>query len=215
MKQYTEYQKINSLYMRDEKTKKFTSEFSKPEFPIINDWDIFEKIDGTNIRICYTPKSDNKEASLYFGGRTENAQIPADLYNYLNNTFLVESFAEKFEDTPVILFGEGYGPKIQQGDYYRSQVGFILFDVSIGRWWLERDNLEEISRFFNVPIVPQINLGVPHTLANIESYVKDSPHSLFANQKHVMEGVVCRPNPLLLNRRAGMIVFKLKVKDFK
>lgn len=212
---FPEYHKIHSLFYRDEKTHKFTEQYSKEEFDLIKYWQVFEKINGTNIRIVYTPKTEEKESSLYIGGRTNNAQIAADVYDYLKNKFPLEKFIEQFQDAPAILFGEAYGGHIQKENTpYSKELGFVLFDVSIGKWWLERDKARDIANFFDIPMVPIIEEKMQ--LQDIIDLVKSKPNSIFGEPNDfVMEGIVCRPFPLLLDRAGKMIIFKLKVKDFK
>ena len=38
-------------------------------------------------------------------------------------------FEQKFGNEQVILFGEGYGSKIQNGGNYSAEPNFILFDI--------------------------------------------------------------------------------------
>jgi hypothetical protein len=59
--------------------------------------------------------------------------MPIPLLTHLQNTFTREKMLAVFPDVKkVILFGEGYGPKIQAcGGRYRKDVSFILFDVVI------------------------------------------------------------------------------------
>jgi len=76
------YHKIETLYERDERTHKLARPFTlkNPVYGIIKEWEFTEKIDGTNIRIMWSPSED-----ITFGGRTDNAQLPADLVNILKN----------------------------------------------------------------------------------------------------------------------------------
>ncbi len=94
-----------------------------------NIWQFTEKIDGTNIRIMW----DGHKVT--YGGRTERANIPAHLMNKLVELFGSEEAEQMFEqcfgEREAILFGEGYGVKIQSGGLYRPDVSFILFDVMI------------------------------------------------------------------------------------
>lgn len=61
----------------------------------------------------------------------------------------------------MILFGEGYGVKINGGGAYRPDVSFILFDVYLpaGNIWLKREAVEDIARTFNIDVVPIIMRG--------------------------------------------------------
>ena len=147
MKKYT---KIETIFERDmEGSKKLiegkfrneTVEFLKD-----NQWICTEKVDGTNIGIVW----DGHKVS--YQGRTERAQISAHLMNKLIEMFggktNEELFEQKFGEMPVVLFGEGYGAKIQKGGNYRPDVSFILFDVYLLELdlWLKRDALEDIAK---------------------------------------------------------------------
>lgn len=104
-----EYHKIETLFERDEKTKKLIEGNYRNEavrFLEHNMWDFTEKIDGTNIRILW----DGHKVT--FAGRTDKAQIPAELSNRLFELFGGEIneqlFEQKFGETEVMLCGEGY-----------------------------------------------------------------------------------------------------------
>ncbi len=128
-----EYTKIRAVFNRDTNGSKKLIEGSycdeTVEFLKNNPWICTEKIDGTNIGIVW----DGHRVT--YQGRTETAQIPAHLMTKLLELFggdvNEQLFEQKFGETPVILFGEGYGAKIQNGGAYRSDVSFILFDVYI------------------------------------------------------------------------------------
>lgn len=224
-----EYPKINSLYKREgmlddgtfDKSMKehllMLGKHAAEEFGAIKTWRVDEKIDGMNIRIEFMrkdPKNDFDALTLNFGGRTDAALIPANLLNSLRGTFTPEKMSKVFpEANRVMLFGEGYGPKIQAcGSKYRTNQNFILFDVVVGGWWLKREDVKAIADQLEVPMVP--DLGVMSE-QDIVSFVKLHPLSMIANEPLVMEGVVCRSEPLMLFRSGKPIMFKLKCKDMK
>ena len=164
-----EYNKIETLWKRDmEGTKKLLEgEFRNPTVEFLKDniWQFTEKGDGTNIRVYWDGHT------VTFGGRTERAQIPTHLLDYLLATFKTNEadqiFEEKFGETPVILFGEGYGPKIQKGGgLYRDTVSFILFDVYISGNYQSRETVEDVAKSFGIDVVPIILEGT------IEAYGK-------------------------------------------
>ena len=142
-----EYNKIETLYERDlEGSKKMVEgKFRNPTVEYLKDniWQFTEKVDGTNIRIHW----DGHKVT--YGGRTDDAQIPTHLLNKLIEMFgsdeAEQIFEQKFGETPVILFGEGYGPKIQSGGAYRKDVSFILFDVLISGNYQPRSSVEDIA----------------------------------------------------------------------
>lgn len=208
-----EYTKIEIPFDRDmEGSKKLiegkwrneTIEFLKD-----NQWICTEKIDGTNIGIVW----DGHRVT--YQGRTENAQIPAHLLNELPKMFggdvNEELFEQKFGQMKVILFGEGYGPKIQKGELYRSDCSFILFDVYIPEQdlWMTRESVEDIAKAFGIEVVPIIFTG---TLEEAIRYVKTKPKSTIGTAN--MEGLVCRPAVEVKDRRNRRVIVKVKVKDF-
>ena len=132
-----EYHKIHSIYKRDEKGNLIPGQWALPEFEYLrnNEWEFTEKVDGTNIRVMFDG------TNVTFGGKTDNAQIPSKLVMALYNMFPDEMMGNVFGrdfDTFVCLYGEGYGAKIQKaGGNYRPDQSFVLFDVKIGKWWLQ------------------------------------------------------------------------------
>lgn len=208
-----EYNKIEVLYERDvDGTKKLIEgKFRNEtvEYLANNIWEFTEKIDGTNIRVYWDGHK------ITFGGRTDRASIPSHLVNKLNEIFLNEEteqlFEQKFGEKEVILFGEGYGAKIQAvGSDYRSDVGFILFDVLVDGTYLSRDSVEGIATAFNLEIVPIIMRG---TIQDAVNFVKSSPNSTIGKAK--MEGVVGRPQVELKDRRGNRLIVKIKYRDFE
>lgn len=141
--------------------------------------------------------------------------MPIPLVNHLQHTFNREKMLRVFPNAhKVILFGEGYGPKIQGcGSRYRKDVSFILFDVWCDGWWLEKASVLAIAN--QLDIEHTINQKIM-TTQEVVDYVKSKPISYVAEDKTlVMEGVIARSVPLMLFRQHKTpIMFKLKVKDF-
>ena len=207
-----EYNKIEVLYERDVDGSKKLIEGKfrnrTVEYLAYNDWEFTEKIDGTNIRVYWDGHK------ITFGGRTDRASIPSHLVNKLNELFLNEEteqlFEQKFGEKEVILFGEGYGAKIQAvGSDYRSDVGFILFDVLVDGTYLSRDSIEGIATAFNLEIVPIIMRG---TIQDAVDYVKTQPNSTIGKAK--MEGLVGKPTIELKDRLGNRLIVKIKCRDF-
>lgn len=205
-----EYHKIETLFERDEKTKKLVEGKYRNEaikYLKDNKWQFTEKIDGTNIRIYW----DGHKVSFF--GRTDRAQIPVELTNRLIELFGGETneqlFEQKFGETEVILFGEGYGEKIQNGGLYRKGQDFILFDVMIADNYQSRESVEDIAKYFGIDIVPIILEG---TLQEAVNYVKSKPKSSIGIADS--EGVVGRPVIELQDRCGKRIIVKIKVRDF-
>lgn len=207
-----EYPKIETIFSRDtEGTKKLifgTYRDETVKYLRFNDWQFTEKIDGTNISVEW----DGHAVS--FHGRTERAQIPKHLLEYLEKTFLTTEAEELFEQTygdkNVILYGEGYGAKIQNGGNYRSDVSFILFDVLIGDNWQEREWVEKTAKMFGIDVVPVVFVG---SLEEGIDYVMEHHPSTIGTA--MMEGVVGRPMVEMRDRLGKRIIVKIKWEDFK
>ena len=209
-----EYHKIETVYERDTTGSKklIEGQFRNPAVEYLKDtfWEWTEKIDGTNIRIHW----DGHQVS--FGGRTDNAQIPAPLVNRLNDLFGGETnaqlFEQKFGETEITLYGEGYGAKIQKGGglYKSDGVDFIMFDARVGDLWLTRDSVEDIANTFGVEVVPVVLRG---DIDDAVKYVRSRPMSTIGTAP--MEGLVGRPMVELRDRRGSRIIVKVKVRDFE
>ena len=205
-----QYHKIQTVFKRDPATNNKTlleGEYSLPEFEYLkdNEWVLTEKVDGTNIRIMFDGES------ITFGGKTDNAQIPAPLIARLQETFLPQlgMFKKNFPDG-VCLYGEGYGAKIQKGGgNYRPDQDFVLFDVLIGDWWLHRRDVETIAVNHEIKAVPLCRFG---TLADMIRDVKTGFNSKWGDFQ--AEGYVARPSMELKTRSGQRIITKLKCKDF-
>ena len=207
-----EYEKIETIFARDEKTKKLNENIYRNEtIQFLKDieWEFTEKIDGTNIRIYW----DGHKVSYF--GRTDKAQIPTQLMNKLIELFggniNEEMFEQKFGATPVMLIGEGYGAKIQKGGGdYRQDNNFILFDVCINNKYLSRDNVNDIANYFGIESVPVIFSG---NLKKGIDFVKTKPNSTIGTAK--MEGLVARPKVELYDKNGNRLIVKIKVCDFE
>jgi hypothetical protein len=205
-----EYNKIYSPFKRSEVTNQLIRDnWSRPEFEYLREkvWHGTEKIDGTNIRIMWTG------TDVVLGGKTDAAQLPADLVNILQQRFMTlpvrQQFAEKFGEKQVCFYGEGYGAGIQKGGCYRKDKSFILFDVLIGGAWLNMGSVKGIAESFGIDVVPEVACG---TLDELIAFVESKPKSTFGD--FVMEGVVARPEMVLLTNMHDRIITKIKVKDF-
>ena len=206
------YHKINSIFKRDEKTRKFTDEYARPEFEYLknNIWEFTEKVDGTNIRISW----DGKEKEIR--GRTDKSIIPQPLLNKLNEMFpnklLEEVFNQTGAEQSITLYGEGYGNKIQAvGKHYiKDDVSFILFDINASSWWLQRVDVDNIAKQLSIKSVPVVGYG---TLGSAIALAKEGMKSKLGDLDS--EGLIAVPRVGLLARNKNRIITKVKTKDFK
>jgi len=216
----TEYPKIQTLFERNPET--FVVDHSKlkhPVFGTISEWDVTEKVDGTNIRVMFDPMivaEDSPYTSpgpiVSFNGRTDNAQIPGDLVQYLIKTFTPKLFT--CFDTPVVLYGEGYGAGIQKvGKQYHLDKSFILFDILIdNQWWLNDSQMRAVAANLGIQAVPYLGRWtLPEIINNVQAGFLST---CSANPTLLAEGIVARPVETLFDKRHERVILKLKTKDF-
>ena len=202
------YHKIQTIFKRDPETKFKTL----LEFEYLNDniWVFTEKVNGTNIRLMY-------DGVLWFGGKTDKAQIPVELANKLSvfcanklDEFEEMFFTDDMESVNVCLYCEGYGPKIQKGGgLYRQDQNIVLLDIKIGDWWLKRDMVEAIAHNLGLDVVPIIGEG---TLDDAVEITRKGFKSQWGD--FIAEGIVARPKVELKSRNGKRIITKIKHKDF-
>lgn len=218
-----EYQKIQTLFKRDERNIIIPDQFTYPEFEVLKDlkWECTEKIDGTNIRIELASSGNPEDGIIMsFKGRTDKAVIPEHLLTKLNWLFdrehLMEvlNITDETQDCNITLYGEGYGAKIQKGvNYISNDVNFILFDVKIGKWWLDRESIKDIADKLGINVVPLMGyMTIPEAI----EYVKKGFKSTIAeNKDYDAEGLVLKTPCGLLKRDGERLITKIKTVDFR
>lgn len=210
------YTKIETPFKRDiDGTKKLIEGDFRSEavdYLSRNQWFFSEKIDGCCLGIYWDGYRVN------YQGRTERANIPTHLMNRLIEIFgtneAEEMLEQMFGEREVVLFGEGYGAKIQKGggNYIPDGCDFILFDVYIpsSDTWLQWDDMTSVADAFNIKHVPLIMTG---TIQEAIDFIKTKPVS-HINHNHEMEGLVGKPIVDLYDRNHKRVMVKIKVKDF-
>jgi hypothetical protein len=250
------YPKINSLYKREYTTldlktgqlvfldkgksgnRLIEGDYACQEFESIKYWTVTEKIDGTNIRVQFNRRFtemecgnasifDRDEGTVKIHGRTDNAKLEPGLYALLSEAFTIAKFQEIFPDAnDVVIFGEGFGGKIQlppgkRDNPYGKELQFAIFDVCIDGIWLERANVHSVALQFHMTGVPLLEVDISDkfgeeflwTKEQIVEYVKSWPLSYRGTAS--MEGIVARSSPLMRFRtETKPIMFKLRCKDF-
>lgn len=218
-----EYQKIQTLFKRDERNIIIPDQFTYPEFEVLKDlkWECTEKIDGTNIRIELASSGNSEDGIIMsFKGRTDKANIPEHLLTKLNWLFDREHLMEALNITDetqncnITLYGEGYGAKIQKGgNYISNDVNFILFDVKVGKWWLDREAIKDIANKLGINAVPLMGyMTIPEAI----EYVKKGFKSTIAeNKDYDAEGLVLKAPCGLLKRDGERLITKIKTVDFR
>ncbi len=93
---------------------------------------------------------------------------------------------------------------------YQPDQSFVLFDVKIGHWWLQRSDVENIAEKFGIEAVPIIGKG---TLQEMIEMARQGFQSEWGH--FIAEGIVARPKVELKARNGQRIITKIKYGDFK
>lgn len=214
------YHKIQSIFKRDEQGKMMHGAWTNLTFRYLSDleWRATEKIDGMNIRIEYVPDHDSETTGeplkrhISFGGRTDDAMLPAKLVDWLTRHFFADSVQETLRNkfpAGVTLYGEGFGEGIRKGGVYQPYQSFILFDVRVGDWWLEWNNVIDVANELNLVYVPVVGF---YTLPNAIAAVRGGIPSFFGDFR--AEGLVLEPLVPMFARNGDRIITKIKSRDF-
>jgi hypothetical protein len=203
------YHKIQTVFKRDPATKHKTllyGQYSLPEFEYLSNclWEFTEKVDGTNIRIT------KEDGFKMIDGRNEKSQVPAKLIQAINEELPEARLDSVFNHNDYCLYGEGFGAGIQKGGgNYRDDPSFVLFDVRVGEWWLQREQVDQIAGALGIQVVPVIGHGTLHDMCcRAMKGIKSRWGDFEA------EGIVARPTVDLQTRGGHRLITKIKCKDF-
>ena len=204
----SEYHKIETLYERDLQTFKVKPGVLKNRtYSLLKTWRWTEKVDGTNIRCIW------KDGVLTFGGKSDKAQIHADLIRWLYEHIKTDKLAEIFPGIDAVVYGEGYGAGIQKGGDYSPEKKIIVFDVLVGeKWWLAHEDVYEVAQKLGLDVVPDFG---EMTIEEATELVRAGFKSRCAvNVSKDAEGLVGRPLECLYDKKGARLIVKLKTKDF-
>ena len=229
------YPKIESLYKRDDKFK-FTKERRITDIDNVKNIVITEKIDGTNAQIVLSIDYNTLAVKVRFCSKeteilqkdvmfiantcTKKLNIKKISEWYYNEFALDQQLGRVKENVvEVRLFGEVYGAGINKGGTYSKEKDFRLFDIQIGEHFVDYSTLIEIAEKLGIKTVPLIYNGLQEDLLeyeNIKDYVCRLTTKIIdeGGTGGLVEGIVIRPEPLLLNRFGGRIIIKVKLNDF-
>lgn len=209
-----EYTKIANIFEFDEAYRTVLG--LNPVCKLLKDiqWIGTEKVDGTNVRIYW----DGYDIQIA-GRKNGKSKLPDHLVTYLESIFKTKEmeyvFEQIFGEKEAYLFGEGFGYKVQaDGDKYvdSNEVDFILFDVNIDGWDLDKTKVKDIATRLNLKCVPIVFTG---TLDEAIEFVKQHNMSTLGKGEHEMEGLVLEPTIQLYTKDKKPVKYKCRYNDLK
>lgn len=120
-----------------------------------------------------------------------------------------------FPNDHVTVFGEIFGPGVQDLHYGMKKASFSVFDIYMGKpgggWFLHRDELQEVCDKLGLPRVPVLYSG-PFSKAVMEEYTVGK--TVAGNDLHIREGIVVTPNSERRDEMLGRVILKSVSPDY-
>ncbi len=182
---------------------------------------ITEKLHGTNCRLglinhCGDFSFMAGSHKVNWKPQTEAGKVPL-WWEYMTEEamYLLTELAN--EQHSVILFGEIFGPGVQDLDYGQTEKRFRAFDIAVNGQYLNYDRFRTVCAFHGVDTVPLLYEG-PYSKAVLEQYThgptalhqQDMIKSKFKGR----EGVVVTPLEEMTHPKLGRVILKSISADY-
>lgn len=197
--------KTKTLFQRDDKFKVITGQLTDERFGYIDKWLLTEKMDGTSVIIS------TKDRTWSYHGRTAKSQFTPAMAEFLD--YQSQSAANNLwhsiipqADIYAELFGEG----IQGNPHGMKGMHLRVFDVRIGDFWLDYENMCDVSDKAGLNTVAYLGTV---SVSDAVGFVKERQRPVTGFTDYV-EGVVARTPKYLYDNQGTRLVWKLKRKDF-
>ena len=160
---------------------------------------VTEKIHGSNGRWAHIG------GNLLCGSRTRFRKD--SVWNRMADRYRLGEILGLERNQGLVLYGEVYGPGIQDLTYGLSEPQVLFFDVYDSRngvWF----NVQQFEEFCGntLPMVPQLYRG-PYDAEAIAA-MAEGPTTIMGRDPHVREGVVVKPLVERWDREVGRVFLK-------
>ena len=124
-------------------------------------------------------------------------------------------YTVEVEESPVYIYGEFYGGKIQAGGNYDKNNRFSIFDICVQGWYVPIDMLNDYAEKLGLDVAPYLG---QMTIEEAEKMVMKGfkthvPNA--ANPDYLEEGIVARPVVPIKDPRGKRIIVKIKTCDYR
>ena len=125
------------------------------------------------------------------------------------------AYTVELEESPVYIYGEFFGKKIQKGgNYDKDNNRFSIFDICAQGWWLPIDMLNTYAEKLGLDVAPYLG---QMTIEEAERMVMDGFKTRVpnvSNPDYLEEGIVARPIIPIKDPRGNRIIVKIKTCDY-
>lgn len=223
MPEYAGFDKYTSI----ENIKNFLNVFSEGEEVVFT-----EKIHGTNSRVGHImvrdKKSDERVPRIAVGTHRTQIQVPGEgeegsLYGYpltlegVRRALWLPAVEEGNEvregaspDVNRILYGEIFGPRINDYHYGQTSPSYRAFDIKEGQAFLDYDAFVTRCAAFDIAIAPALYRG-PFSLDAVDAFTnrwQDGKSQVGTNPDQLREGIVIRPVKERTHPEIGRVILK-------
>jgi len=125
-------------------------------------------------------------------------------------------YAIELEESPVYIYGEFFGKKIQcGGNYDKENNRFSIFDICQQGWYIPIDMLNEYAEKLGLDVAPYLGqMTIPQAEAMVKEGFKTRVPNV-ANPDFLEEGIVARPVVPIKDPRGKRIIVKIKTCDYR
>ena len=124
-------------------------------------------------------------------------------------------YTVELEESPVYIYGEFFGKKIQKGgNYDKDNNRFSIFDICVQGWYVPLNMLTEYAEKLGLDVAPYIG---QMTIPQAEEMVRKGFKTLVpnpSNPDYMEEGIVARPVVPIKDPRGNRIIVKIKTCDY-
>lgn len=160
---------------------------------------VSEKVHGSNGRWTYI------DGELYCGSRTRFRRD--SVWNKVADLYKLKDILSLPENVGLVLYGEVYGPGIQDLTYGLKEpaaVFFDIYDTHSGKWMDVNDFIAFCGQY-HLPIVPTLARG----RFDLKACMSMAEGTSLLHEGTVREGVVVKPVKERWNQDIGRVFLKL------
>lgn len=182
---------------------------------------ITEKVHGTNCRVGMVPVAQvdgSTKCTMMAGSHSCRRKegdgiywLPLKSPQYINLQIMIEAL---YKNGPVVVFGEIYGPGVQDMNYGQNSKQFLVFDISVNGQYLSYTEKRKLCEKYGVGMVPILYRG-PMSVDIVNKYTDGPAKTGESTGKFKgREGIVITPEVERHDPIIGRVILKSISVDY-
>ncbi len=175
---------------------------------------ITEKIHGTNCRMGRVRdwKEENAPFTFQAGSNKVRRKKGEGLYwSFFSDN--IKKMLVSLGEVDAVLFGEIYGPGVQDMQYGETEKKFRAFDLSIDGSYMDYDDFLTICENHGIDTVPELYVG-SYSQEVVEEYTDGLSTFPVTGKFKGREGIVVKPIPEDLDYLGNRVIVKSVSVDY-